>query len=655
LTPTNNLAEQKSRKLFILFVLFFVLFFSFLYSVFKTIHKERRLPTATTTVHDRSLRGNIISSDGYTLAQSKKSYEASIRMESINPDKKELFIKLFSLYSDISEAKIKQKFQHSNGTSIKNGVVVLSRDIDARGAAQLKSLAYKLRRLNVFKSIKLSSGVEILYGLDVVENGESRLFPLFDVAAPVLGFVGNLREKDGYIRPIGKQGLERYYNKYIAYKQNGYLKGKRDVVGALIQNNESQSVPRIDGLDLHLNISLSLQRRIEIILDRMKDELQADEIIAGVIESKSGKIVTLASSNRYSPNNIQQNDIPMLTPKFTEHLYEPGSVIKPLTLAIAMQLDKVKPESEFDLYGGKFKIGKYTITDDHKFDKLSAADIIAQSSNIGTTQIAWLLNGKEFHDGLMSFGLGKATGIDLPRDFEGSIKSPNLLNHQLHSSNTSYGYGLMVSFMQLLKAYTAFNNEGVIPTPRIAAYLEDVFGKHYTLPSDAHILRPMSADVANSMKRILIKTVEEGTGKKAIYPGLEVGGKTGTAHIAKDGKYVREYQSSFFGFVNDKQDNRYTIGVLVIKPKKKYTYFASQTAVPTFKKIVKSLVELGYLFPEKIEEISIEAKQQEQIISNEAPSKPLQESSKPLQKEITSPPKPKEKKPLTPQDLFKNI
>ncbi len=646
MTQTNNLAEQKSKKLLILYTIFIMLFFSFLYSVFRTIHKERRLPTATTTVHDRSLRGNIISSDGYTLASSKKSYEASIRAESIDPDKKELFIKLFSLYSNIPEANIKKRFKNTKGTEITKGTIILSRDIDARGAAQLKSLAYKLRRLNVFRSIKLPSGVEILYGLDVVENGESRLFPLFDVAAPVLGFVGDLREEDGYIRPIGKQGLERYYNKYIAYKQNGYLQGKRDVVGALIQNNESKSVPRIDGLDLHLNIPLSLQRRIEIILDHMKKELQADEILAGIVESKSGKVLTLASSNRYSPSDIKQQDIPVLTPNFTEYLYEPGSVIKPLTLAIAMQLDKVKPESEFDLYGGKFKIGKYTITDDHKFEKLSAADIIAYSSNIGITQIVWLLNGKEFHDGLKSFGLSKPTGIDLPRDLAGSIKSSMTLNHKLDSSNTSYGYGLMVSFMQLLKAYTAFNNEGVIPTPRIAAYLEDVFGKHYTLPCDEHILHPLSADVANSMKKILIKTVEEGTGKKAIYPGLEVGGKTGTAHIARDGKYVREYQSSFFGFVNDKQGNKYTVGVLVIKPKKKYTYFAAQTAVPTFKKIAKSLVDLGYLFPEKVEETDMENRDQDNIIDEITPPKPLQEEAKP---------KPQEDKPLSPQDLFKNI
>ena len=641
MTQPNNLADQKSSKLLILFILFILLFFSFLFSVFKTTNKERRLPTATTTAHDRSLRGKIISSDGYTLARSKKSYEASIRVESIDPDKKELFIKLFSLYSNIPQKKIEQKFKDLKGRQIKRGTIVLSRNIDARSAAQLKSLSFKLRRLDVFRSIKLPSGVEILYGLDIVENGESRIFPLLDVAVPVLGYVGDLREEDGYIRPIGKQGLERYYNKYIAYKQNGYLKGKRDVVGALIQNNESQSIPRIDGLDLHLNIPLSLQRRIEVILDHMKKELEADEIMAGIIEPRSGKVIALASSNRYNPDHIKQKDIPLLNPNFTEYLYEPGSVIKPLTLAIAMQLEKVKPEDEFDLHDGKFKIGRYTITDDHKFNKLDAANIIAYSSNIGVTQIAWLLTGSEFHKGLESFGLSQITGIDLARDLKGSIKSPKLLNYDIHSANTSYGYGMMVSFMQILKAYTAFNNEGKIPTPRIAAYLEDVFGKHYTLPSNTLPLHPMSAKVALNMKKILIKTVEEGTGKKALYPGLEVGGKTGTARIAKDGKYTREYQSSFFGFVNDKHDHRYTIGVLVIRPKKKYHYYAAQSAVPTFKKIAKSLVELGFLIPEKSKETDL---QKVDIVPKQPSHEKNGETIKPA-----------EDRPIDPKKLFENI
>lgn len=664
---------RKSIKLLLLF-LFFILFFSiFLISLLRTISSDRHLPTATTKIHDRSLRGAIISQDGYTLAQSKKSYQVSIRAESLVEAKKEVFIKLFSLYSNIPENEVRKKLQNKQGSPIKRGFVILSNDVDATNAMQLKSLGYKLRKMDVFQSVKTPSGVEILYGLDVIENGEKRLFPLKDVASPILGYVGEQREESGYIRPLGKQGLERFYDKYIAYKQNGVLEGKRDVIGALIQNAKSTSIPRINGLDLHLNIPLALQRRVEIALSDMKEELSADEIIAGVIESKTGKILALASSNRFNPDAIRKDDIPLLNPKFTEYLYEPGSVLKPFILAIALDYKRVSANTWFNLYGGRLNLSKRrVITDDHKFDKLTAADIIVHSSNVGISQIAWQLTGKEFHDGLLGFGLSKPTGIDLARDLQGTIKSVSILNHQLHRANSSYGYGMMISFMQLLKAYIAFNNEGLIPVPRIGNYLEDDFGKYYTLPPAIKPLQALSAESAKTMQQVLIDTVNRGTGVKAQFPGIIVGGKTGTAHMVKDGRYVREYQSSFFGFANDKNEHKYTIGVLVIRPKKPYHYFASMSAVPTFKKIVASLVDLGYLTPapiEAVEDKKLKKSPVEEPISTPIEEQPTLAPTEPIQ---TTPPQkivPIDKKPAsrpitpnqppknqtTPKELFKNL
>ncbi len=126
----------------------------------------------------------------------------------------------------------------------------------------------------------------------------------------------------------------------------------------------------------------------------------------------------------------------------------------------------------------------------------------------------------------------------------------------------------------------------------------DSKGKRYTLEPKVGDLHPVGKKAADQIHDILIEVVQNGTGKKAKYPGLEIGGKTGTAHIAKHGRYVREYHSSFYGFANDKHGNKYTIGVLVIKAKKYRKYFASQSAVPTFKRIVHTLVELDYLSPE---------------------------------------------------------
>jgi len=645
----NKAIHQRKNKIFILFVLLLLFMGIFLFSVMKTITSDRRIPSHNSTIHDRSFRGSIISADDYTLSSSQKTYQAVIRGASIDPDKKALFVKLFSIYSGIPEKKILKRFKNRKGKEIK-GNIILSKTINARSAMQLKSLAYKLRKLDVFQSIKTRSGIEVVYGLDIIENGESRRFPLGDVLSPILGYVGD--KSDGkYTRPSGKKGLERAYEKHITSKKNGYFQGKRDVVGAVIHDKNSIKIQRVDGLDLHLNIPLALQRRVELMLDQMKLSIDADEIIVGIMESDTGKVLSLASSERYDPSHIRQKDIAALVPKFTEYPYEAGSVLKPLTVAMALDKKRITPNTWFKTGYKKFDItGGQSVSDDDYFESIPVTDIIVHSSNIGTSQISWLLTGKEFREGLLKFGLAQKTGIDLSRDLPGSLKPLRLLDHKMHRANSSFGYGMMVTFTQLMKAYSAFNNDGLAVTPRLVDYLQDAKGKHYTLPPKIGNMQAVSKKSANQIHDILLEVVKRGTGVKAQYPGLEVGGKTGTAHIAKKGRYVREYHSSFYGFANDKEGHKYTIGALVIRAKKRYKYFASQSAVPTFRRMLDILVELDYLKPEgglevASPEIKVEPKTPPKIIQ-----KPMVEQKKEKKKVTVKPvtkPKPSVK------ELFK--
>ncbi len=598
----NDYYTQKSTKILFLFLLFVLAFLIFLFSTLKTIFSDRDLPSHTSIINDRSIRGQIISKDNYTISKSQKIYQASIRSESINPDNKELFISLFSLYSDIPKREVKNKFIDKNGYKIKNGEIILSKTLDARHAAQLRSLKSKLRNLNILKPVKRQNGVEIVYGLDVVEIGETRILPLNDTLSPILGYVGKQTEKD-YIRPKGMQGLERKYDKYIKFQQNGIIEGKRDVVGDVIHNNFSKIEQRVNGMDLHLTIPLKLQRNVELMLDGMKIETNADEILATVIDSKSGEVLVMASSNRYNPNLITKDSINALNPKFSEYLYEPGSVLKPLTLAIALELGIVAPDTVFNLFNGELDIGgKDKITDgEHRFSALSAEDIIVHSSNVGISLISWRLSGKEFRDGLVKFGLSQPSGIDLSRDLVGSLRSTAKLDQKIYRANSSYGYGLMASFLQLVKAYTAFDNDGIITTPHMVDYLEDHNGIKYKPADQNRKTRILSAKTASQMKKILIKTVEEGTGEQTKTPGLMVGGKTGTAKMISGGRYTQNsFRTSFIGFVNDDKGYKYTIGVLVINPNRPFPYYyASATAVPTTKKIIDMLVILNYLSPNK--------------------------------------------------------
>jgi len=603
-TPNNAIHHRKNKIsfLFIILVLAMVIFLS---SVLKTILSDRRVPSNDKTIYDRSFRGSIISADNYILSDSQKTYQAVVRGASIVPEKKALFVKLFSIYSGISQAELLKQFKNRKGQERK-GNIILSRTISARSAMQLKALAYKLRKLDVFQSIKTSRGIEVLYGLDIIENGESRRFPLKDVLSPILGYVG--KKSDGrYTRPSGKKGLERHYDKHITSKKNGYIRGKRDVVGAIIHDKNSIEINRVDGLDLHLNIPLALQRRVEMMIDRMQESIDAEEVIVGIMESDTGKVLSLATTKRYDPSRIRQKDVAALVPKFTEYPYEAGSVIKPLTVAIALDHKVVTPDTWFETYNGRLKIGKRRwITDDHPYPSMDVTKIVVESSNVGTSQISWRLTGKEFRDGLLKFGVAKPSGTDLSRDLPGALKPIYKLDHQLHRANTSYGYGMMITFAQLFKAYSAFNNDGLAMTPRIVNYLQDKEGNRYTLDPKLPDMQAVTKKSANQMKDILIQVVTEGTGKKAKYPGLEVGGKTGTAHIAKNGRYVREYHSSFYGFANDHKGHKYTIGALVIRAKKYRHYFASKSAVPTFRRMVDILVELDYLEPKEQIEAPLE-------------------------------------------------
>ncbi len=158
-----------------------------------------------------------------------------------------------------------------------------------------------------------------------------------------------------------------------------------------------------------------------------------------------------------------------------------------------------------------------------------------------------------------------------------------------------YGHGTNATLLQVLKAYTVFNNNGRIVTPMLVKKLVSPLGQEM-FPEKTPEHQIVSPSIAKRIQKILIKTVQEGTGVGTKMQGLEVGGKTGTAHIAEDGEYVSVYNSSFFGFAND-QKNRYTIGVLIREAKKKKAYFASQSAVPVFKQVIEKLVENGYLTP----------------------------------------------------------
>jgi cell division protein FtsI (penicillin-binding protein 3) len=577
--------QNGNRILKIIFLFLFILIGAviFLFAVFKTIVLEdKHMPKLIIKDRNIAIRGSIISKDGYQIAYSNKLYEVSLNPKYLNPNKKELFVNLLSIYSDIPKKEIREKIKEK-------GNVVLSYKIDTKRAYQLKVLARKLNQMDVFIPVDNKNHKE---GLSILESGETRVYPYKDFLTPAIGYV----QKDSsthhkYIIPKSIKGLEKYYDRFLKPKQDGVIKGKRDIGNNIILNKEALIKKRVDGLNLHLNVDMLLQKNLEFLLDTHKKDLEAKEIIAAVMDSSTGKILAIVSSNRYDPKNIKRDDVPNLDPKFTEYEFEPGSVMKPITFALLLENKLVSPLEIIKGFKGRYKLGKKVITDEHKFEWLSAENVIVYSSNIGMAQLAQRLPKTIFYNGLRKFGFGSPSGIDLSTDKSGTIVSLSKLSNKIYKSTLGYGYGIKVTFIQLLKAYNVFNNEGIMQVPKIGDFLTKQNGKrmdiNFPLPE-----RVISQKSALTIKEILKKVVEKGTGKVAKIEGLEIGGKTGTAHIVKNKEYVKMYNSSFFGFANDK-NHRYTIGVTVIEPKNRY--FASQTAAPIFREIVMELLNEGYL------------------------------------------------------------
>ncbi|MBU1668843.1 penicillin-binding protein 2 [bacterium] len=585
----NRMIRYRSAILLAFFIGIFFLLVIFLVTIAKTMSSERQTDDKFVSVENKAIRGKIISADNFVVSYSQKQFRAEVHTQSIDPKKKDLFVKLFSIYSGISEKEVLSKFIYK-GKAIQ-GRVVLCDDLDVRLASDLTSLGYKMNKMDIFRPLDPKKP-HLVFGLDILPSSETRYFPHKKLLTPLVGYVRTEVNND-YKTPRGIKGLEKAYSDYLKPEVNGLIKGKRDVLGTPLRDGKSREVKRADGMNLHLNIELDFQRSVEKVIDDMKLQVAAQEIMVAVMDSRTGKILSLATSERFDPKNIQQNEVPSLNPNFSEYLYEPGSVMKPLTLAIALDKNRVNLNKPIVL-GGKFKVNEnYTITDDDYFKELTPKGIIMYSSNIGISKIAWKLSGKELYDGWRNFGISKRSGIDLSRELIGRIKTASQLDHKVHSANMAYGYGMFANFMQMIKAYSAFNNNGIAVTPKIVNHLSDQKGRLYDIDSEVHSVHACSLKTAATIHDMLLATVNRGTGTAAQYDGLEVGGKTGTAHIAHRGRYIEAYHSSFYGFVNDKEGHKYTVGVFVIKPKK--VYFSSHTAAPTFHKVIDKMVKHNYL------------------------------------------------------------
>lgn len=577
-------------------LLFMIIFLS---STF-FLTSKRYIPNTEKDQYSLALRGSIITKDHFTIASSREIYRAEIDLRSLKKDRIELFLKLFQIYSGFDDRQIVEIKKRMQTQKKRNYNFVLASNLDSKQASYLKDLAKKLYIQGFFKAFANNNGRVETRGLSIIEHREDRNYISINALTPTIGYTRTLLDKENNIlKNVGIKGLEKYYERCLMPLQDEKIQGLKDVGGNIILNLNSIQQRKINGCDLYLNVSLKLQKNIEKAIDQRNADLKANEIIVGVMESKTGKILALASSRRYDPQN-RGKDLSVLNASAIEYGYEAGSVIKPFIFVTALRLGKLKIDEIIKTYGGQYKLGRFTISDDHKKDKMSMEEVITLSSNVGMIQIAKRMSNLEIITGLKIFKFGEKSGIDLPYEQKGDLPNPNRLR-EIEKSVLSYGYGLKTTFMQLLAAYNVFNNDGIYITPRLAEKFYQN-AKWTMLDDEIKQEKILSSKAASEMKQILINVIEKGTGRRARTEGIIIGGKTGTARIAERKGYTsNRYNSSFFGFAND-ATNSYTIGVLVRNPTKPYSYYAAQSALPMFKDIVDILINENFLSPMEIKQ-----------------------------------------------------
>jgi cell division protein FtsI (penicillin-binding protein 3) len=415
-------------------------------------------------------------------------------------------------------------------------------------------------------------------GLGFIEEPK-RVYPNGGLLSQVLGFVGS--------EGSGLEGLELEYNKDLQGKLKQVLL-PRDARGRplLADGRSVTEVP--DGADLELTIDYEAQFNLEQELHSVVEKFDATSAMGIVMDAQTSEILAMANLPLSNARNRLVTDA-----------FEPGSIMTTFVIASALRENLVRPSTRYFCEGGRWKIGDKWIkeaTAQEKFEWLNVTEILANSSNIGTAKIAFDIGAQRLFQGLTDFGFGAKTGIDLPGETRGIVNPLPWRPHLL--SNISFGQGIAVTPMQMIAAYGAIANGGVLKTPLLVKRVHrasDEEPQEFTAQEIRRVLTP--TDSATMRLMLTAATEEKATGWNARIPGYHVAGKTGTAQKVdpvKGGYMPNSYVSSFAGFV-PAHNPRYVILVAIDDPKK--AYYGSQVAAPVFSRIAQYMVRRAGLPP----------------------------------------------------------
>ncbi len=469
-----------------------------------------------------------------------------------------------------------------------------------------------------------------------------RYYPENSLLSNVVGFVANGE---------GKYGIEKYFENHLSGK-DGILKTSRDVNGNSISIQKSNSEHVEDGGDIVLTIDRILQNKVEKILEEKREAYQADSAQAILINPNNGKILVLANSPKFNPNffgNVYQRrkttpedleSIYKTTPleqkdregnfitakyedferdwelgfnpeyfvfenkwgaetydnKTVSSLYEPGSVIKPLVMAAAMEEGEITSSSQY-FESAPLEVGAYKIRNaDNKYlGNQSMTNIIERSANLGMAFIAEKLGKPILHDYLKSMQFGEYTNVNLPDELSGNVNYYKSWS-DARMYNASFGQGFSATPLQVIQAWTSLANGGYIVSPRLVSYIKFPDGRINTTKTEK--VRIFSPQTISEINKILVASTETGVAKAGKVSGHYIAGKTGTSQITKINgsgyENLDEKGSTITGFIGfaPVDDPEYLLLVKFDRPRRGEggrAVYGSTTAAPTFSEIMKNV------------------------------------------------------------------
>lgn len=411
-----------------------------------------------------------------------------------------------------------------------------------------------------------------------------RFYPNSEVAAHVIGFTG--------LDPEGLEGVERRYDATIL-GGNGYLVTERDALG---RNVALKGTVIQDGAMGH-SVTLTLDKNIQYIAEKELAKAvnncgaRAGTVI--VMDPQTGKVLAMANYPTFNLNSHASYAPPVWRNRAVADSYEPGSTFKTLLIAAALEEKVIRPDDGINCEGGSYAIGGRVIHDTHKYGRLSIAEILKYSSNIGVAKIGSRLGPSRLYAYLRNFGIGEKSGIDLPGETPGMLRQWNQW-YGIDLATISFGQGVTATSIQLAAAFSAIANGGVLMKPYIVERVSDSEGnlvKSFEPQVRRRVVSPQTAKaVARMMEGV---AAEGGTGTNASVEGYRVAGKTGTAQkvdpVTK-GYSATKRTASFIGFVPADKP-RLTIVVMIDEPKT--SPYGGVVAAPAFSAI--ALQSLCYL------------------------------------------------------------